>query len=292
MSEGNGHPYSWSAIFNGYNRDEMKKCEFPIISEYLNNQIFPNDFLTHKATVSHIWTQNLKISRKIASASRIPNICVNLNEMIPHIDAVLLARDDSENHMKYALPFLKAGLPIYIDKPIALSISEARNLWNKSHYYDQIFTCSALHFAKEFRPQNLDNNKIGEVKFIWGTTPKSWNKYAIHLIEPMLNLIPNRGNLVSVKPIISTKSSMIKNVHIEWSSGIKAILQTSGNIPTPLFLRVQGTKGYQDLYFSDSFTAFRSALSKFVDLIDGITMNIPRPFTEEIVEILEKGVNA
>ena len=45
MSEGNGHPYSWSAIFNGYNRDEMKNCIFPVIPEYLNNQVFPEDFL-------------------------------------------------------------------------------------------------------------------------------------------------------------------------------------------------------------------------------------------------------
>ena len=33
MSDGNGHPYSWSAIFNGYNRDEMQKCTFPVIPE-------------------------------------------------------------------------------------------------------------------------------------------------------------------------------------------------------------------------------------------------------------------
>ena len=37
-NEGNGHPYSYSAIFNGYNRKELlKKCPYPIIKKYLIN---------------------------------------------------------------------------------------------------------------------------------------------------------------------------------------------------------------------------------------------------------------
>ena len=43
LSAGNGHPYSWSAIVNGYNPEVMKNCGFPIISEYLAKQTFPGD---------------------------------------------------------------------------------------------------------------------------------------------------------------------------------------------------------------------------------------------------------
>ena len=35
MTEGNGHPYSWSAMINGYDRDEMETCGFPVIPRYL-----------------------------------------------------------------------------------------------------------------------------------------------------------------------------------------------------------------------------------------------------------------
>ena len=28
ISSGNGHPYSWSAIINGYNEHEMLNCRF------------------------------------------------------------------------------------------------------------------------------------------------------------------------------------------------------------------------------------------------------------------------
>ena len=66
ISEGNGHPYSWSAIFNGYNADAMASCPFPVIPDYLNERDFPSDFLTEKAIVTHIYTQDYNLSKQIA----------------------------------------------------------------------------------------------------------------------------------------------------------------------------------------------------------------------------------
>ena len=44
-SAGNGHPYSWSAMFNGYDRDLMtRECPYAGIPEYLNKQ--PAETLT------------------------------------------------------------------------------------------------------------------------------------------------------------------------------------------------------------------------------------------------------
>ena len=35
-NNGNGHPYSYSAIFNGFNKKELlKNCPYPIIQKYL-----------------------------------------------------------------------------------------------------------------------------------------------------------------------------------------------------------------------------------------------------------------
>ena len=55
LSEGNGHPYSWSAIFNGCDMAYMKDCGFPVIPEYLSKQRFPDDCIPD-AHVTHIWT--------------------------------------------------------------------------------------------------------------------------------------------------------------------------------------------------------------------------------------------
>ena len=37
-SKGNGHPYSWSAIINGYDKKKMKHCEYKVIPNYLKKK--------------------------------------------------------------------------------------------------------------------------------------------------------------------------------------------------------------------------------------------------------------
>ena len=123
ISKGNGHPYSWSAIINGYDKKKIKDCGFSVIPKYLNKKIYPRDFINN-AKVSHIWTQNIKISKKIASTTYIPNIVKKKEHLIGKVDGILLARDDYKNHYKISKPFLKAGMPVYIDKPISINLDD------------------------------------------------------------------------------------------------------------------------------------------------------------------------
>ena len=39
MVEGNGHPYSWTAIINGqYNAEVMADCGYPVIPHYADRE--------------------------------------------------------------------------------------------------------------------------------------------------------------------------------------------------------------------------------------------------------------
>ena len=72
MVDGNGHPYSWSAIFNGYDPEAMASCPFAGIPEYLDKQ--PKHTLgIPGAKVTHIWTDDPADAVAVAKASLIPN---------------------------------------------------------------------------------------------------------------------------------------------------------------------------------------------------------------------------
>ena len=64
ISKGNGHPYSWAAIINGYEEKLMLDCGFPVIPDYLSKHKFPEESIK-TMTVSHIWTQDINISQHI-----------------------------------------------------------------------------------------------------------------------------------------------------------------------------------------------------------------------------------
>ena len=73
LSYDNGHPYSWSAILNGYDKEKMAKCPWPNIFEYLNAKD-PEAKEVEGVQVTHVWTQDKEISKAIAAASLIENI--------------------------------------------------------------------------------------------------------------------------------------------------------------------------------------------------------------------------
>lgn len=290
LSDGNGHPYSWSAIFNGYNTLEMEECGYPVIPRYLEQQKWP-DSQIKEADVIAIWTQDLELSNHIAKATNIENVVNNYTDMIGMVDAVLLARDDAENHLHFAEPFLKAGIPIYIDKPVALSLRDLEKLYSLEQYPGQIFTCSALRYSYELSLNTQEREDLGEILTISAFTPKSWNKYAAHIIEPVLNNILDKKDIpikcVSAKPINpdSTAGSLI----VHWDSGIQTNFFATDNALTPITIRICGTKGWKDLVFTDSFTAFREALQTFVTGILEQTPMSPKSFNTQVVKLIEEG---
>tara|TARA_B100000035_G_scaffold315477_1_gene336759 strand:+ start:2924 stop:3820 length:897 start_codon:yes stop_codon:yes gene_type:complete len=279
-SEGNGHPYSWSAIFNGYNPEIMNNCGFPSIPIYLSKQKFPDDQLS-EAQVTHIWTQDINLSRHVAAATYIKNVSENCYDFIEHVDGILLARDDAEKHLEMARPFLKAGLPIYIDKPMALSVSDAKKMFNLQQYEGQIFSCSAMKYAPEFKLTRSQIEMIGKVRLIHGYIPKSWNKYSVHIIDPILKIIPDRGQIINHKVLRSNDRVLLM---INFKNGEEIYIQTCGAAVAPTSIRIIGTNGWVDFLFQDTFRAFRLALSDFVQ---GIINKDVRTSSNDILNVIK-----
>lgn len=287
LSEGNGHPYSWSAIFNGYDLEAMEHCGYPVIPRYLERQSWP-ECRIDGAEVVAIWTQDIEQSKHIAKAAHIKEVVENYSDMIGKVDAVLLARDDAENHLKYAEPFLRAGLPIYIDKPIAVSVAALDKLYILQQYNGQIFTCSALRYSQELMLSEADKQRLGQIQQITAHTPKSWQKYAVHIIEPVLNMLPKDDTPIeTLSPKVDDDSG---SLIVRWQSGIQTNFFAVGAAKTPITIRVFGDNDWQDLTFTDSFSAFRAALQAFINGINNKKIASDRAFNEQVVSLLESGI--
>jgi len=287
LSEGNGHPYSWSAIFNSYDLEAMEHCGYPVIPRYLERQSWP-ECRIDGAEVVAIWTQDIEQSKHIAKAAHIKEVVENYSDMIGKVDAVLLARDDAENHLKYAEPFLRAGLPIYIDKPIAVSVAALDKLYSLQQYNGQIFTCSALRYSQELMLSEADKQRLGQIQQITAHTPKSWQKYAVHIIEPVLNMLPKDDTPIeTLSPKVDDDSGSLM---VRWQSGIQTNFFAVGAAKTPITIRVFGDNDWQDLTFTDSFSAFRAALQAFINGINNKKIASDRAFNEQVVSLLESGI--
>lgn len=259
MSPGNGHPYSWSAICNGYDKKAMSSCPFPVIPQYLARQKFPAARL--KGTVvTHIWTQDKKISKHIAAASLVKNIVDDATDMIGKVDAVLLARDDGENHLPMAKPFIEASVPILIDKPLT---DKEEDLPQFVKYYQQgkiIMSCSSARFQRSVL-ELKKSNKLGKILTANGVSPKYWRTYGIHLIEAIYAVMG--GGIASVQNV-GKKDEEI--VHLQYKDDRHAVLQTFAHIASGNVF-FYGEKGCQEVGDPDSFFQFKNMLGHFIEYL-------------------------
>ncbi|MEJ7769117.1 MAG: Gfo/Idh/MocA family oxidoreductase [Chitinophagaceae bacterium] len=86
----------------------------------------------------------------------------SIEDLLKKVDVVLLESVDGRRHLAEALPVLKAGKRMFIDKPIAASLADAMAIFDASEKYKvPIFTASSLRYitgAKE-----IAEGKIGKV---------------------------------------------------------------------------------------------------------------------------------
>ncbi len=281
MSPGNGHPYSWSAIFNGYDRKEMAKCPFPVIPEYLNQQD-PRTMCIKEGRVTHIWTQDPKISKQVARASLIDNVVENLTDLIGKVDAIILARDDGENHLRMAKPFLDAGIPILIDKPLT---DQEDDLKEFVRYYQQgkpIMSCSSMRYARSILDLKA-NKKIGRILTASAVTPKYWRTYAIHMIEAVYAVMG--GGVESVQNVGRSGEEI---VHLDYADGRHAVVQTFAKIGQGNIM-FYGEKGMALAGDPDAFFQFKNMLQHFIKMLQTGKSPIDWKETVEMVKVVIAG---
>jgi predicted dehydrogenase len=231
--------------------------------------------------VTHIWTQDRAVSEHVAKASLIPNVVDRMEDMIGQVDAVLLARDDPENHYAMAKPFIEAGLSIYIDKPLAKTIREAEEIYALEKWPGQIFTCSALAYS-----DGLNIGDIGDIRHIQSFVIKDWKKYAIHVVEPALHLFDWHTKIVSHNVLANDTN---KIVSLTWANGMTTTFTTLYGAQCGFRIQAFGTKGAAEVDFGGTFFMFRNALRAFVEIVRGERKNESREITMKVMDILERG---
>ena len=288
VSEGNGHPYSFSAIINGYNKDAMKDSGWIGILNYLNLKD-ESDFLINKAIVTHIWTQNLNDSIMIANATFIENICDNFEDMIGKVDAVIIARDDYETHFLYAKPFLENGIKVFIDKPLSLNIEELK-FFLPYLKNNQLMSCSGLRYAKELDSIRSNIKNFINIKLIRGTVLNSWEKYGIHMLDGIFNVIE-----FDVKSVLSVHGKHMSVILKNYDESIIQIDALESTVKTFQFdFWCENEKFTAEV--EDNFTAFKRTLFYFLKLIEtgisdinaNLTINLMKTLIAARISVNEK----
>ena len=259
LNEGNGHPISFSCIINGYDDVELKKVGWDVIYKYIRMQN-KADFGFDNVKVTHIWTQDKIQSVQIAKAALIPNVVDDYLEMLGKVDAIIIARDDYENHLLFAKPFLDAGNFVFIDKPLSLKLEEIE--YFKPYILDaKLMSCSGMRYAEELDSIRTNLQNLGNIKLIRGAVLNSMNKYGIHMIESIYSFINTKAVTVNAMDC-SFESLIITN-----EDGSIVQIDSLGATTKVFQLDFFGVKERFHAELNNNFVAFRRTLFGFTEMI-------------------------
>jgi predicted dehydrogenase len=275
MVDGNGHPFSWSAIINGrYNSTVMADCGYPAIPEYLGAQS-PENLGIQGASVTHVWCDQPEHTKQVADAAYIPHIVDQPEDVIGHVDAVIIATDIGREHVERVRPYFDAGLPVFIDKPLTDNRDGLQQFtdWHRSG--KRFMSSSCMRYSKEFIGLRERMHEIGEPRAITVLMAKSWERYGIHALESVYSMLPPGG----YEWVANTGDGGGNVVHLRHHNGVDVVLITTTDLYGAFgVVQLAGTKGSLEARFTDTFYAFKSQLVEFVSYLrTGVE---PQPFEQ------------
>ncbi|HEV2832298.1 MAG TPA: gfo/Idh/MocA family oxidoreductase, partial [Hanamia sp.] len=118
-------------------------------------------------------------------------------------DVILLETNDGRPHLDQALPVLKAGRRLFIDKPVAASLTDTIAIFEAAkHFKIPVFSSSSLRFMAS--AQDVAHGKIGKVLGADTYSPATIEKthpdffwYGIHGVEILYTVMGSGCETVS-----------------------------------------------------------------------------------------------
>lgn len=281
MSEGNGHPFSYSSIINGYSDPGLKASGWSVIYDYVRRRD-PSEFGINGLQVTHAWTQELDQTKILCEACLIPHALLRQEEFIGNVDAVIIARDDYENHYRMAAPFLEAGLHVFVDKPLSLDVEELK-FFKPYLENGKLMSCSGMRYAKELDEPRASLPRYGRLKLIRGAIVLSWEKYGIHLVDAVFGII--KSTPVSIVTLEGSHASLAVNM----ADGSLLQLDSLGESPATFRVDIWGTEFASSHDIRDNFSMFRRMLWHFARSIETNKPAIPPQHTIDLMRLMIAG---
>lgn len=155
------------------------------------------EFLYPDCRVTGIFGLDRERTQEVATAGKIDYIAEKPEDLLGKVDAVMVVFRHGDLHAKYALPFIRAGIPTWIDKPFAIKNEDAKSIIEASAKYNTPVTggstCKYAYDILNIRNAVEFYNRIGKVKSAMINFPAELVNeygglyfYGAHLVEMTL----------------------------------------------------------------------------------------------------------
>lgn len=212
-------------------------------------------------------------------------ITESIEELLDLVDVVLLETNDGRLHLEQALPVLKAGKMMFIDKPMTASLSDAMVIFEQSKKYKApVFSASSLRYLEN--AQLAANGEIGKIVGASTFSPCKLEPthpdlfwYGIHGVEILYT-------------VMGTGCKQVTRIHTEGTDEVVGIWE-DGRVGTFRGIRT-GKSGYGGTAFGEKgilelgpYQGYKPLVLEIVKFFQSGNVPIPSGDTLEILAFME-----
>ncbi|MBX7213828.1 MAG: Gfo/Idh/MocA family oxidoreductase [Thermoflexales bacterium] len=151
----------------------------------------------------------------------IPQVCDSLDELVASVDAGLVLSQNWDLHLERARPFLEAGKPVFIDKPIAGRLADLEALQAlAARTGTPVAGGSTMRYAEELVTLREKVAGLGGAVSAWASGPGDLLNYGTHILEMVLAFFGPQAEAVTH---VGGKRSLL--FHLELRDGPPVLVQ-------------------------------------------------------------------
>lgn len=176
------HSIAFTKELNGTDKKEQYK-NYQVVAAYpYGSKTIKSSFDRIPGYIEQVKEMGVEIAPSIA-------------DLLKKVDVVLLETNDGNLHLEQAYEVFKAGKPMFIDKPLGATLSQAIAIYQLAREYNiPIFSSSAVRFTPQ--NQQLRAGELGKIIGADTYSPASRERthpdfgwYGIHGVEALFTIL-------------------------------------------------------------------------------------------------------
>jgi predicted dehydrogenase len=180
-TSGSNHGTAFATIFNGW--DETKVAGFA-------GTFVKSPTRIQGVEVVKVWDPLPEAAGALAAACRISTVANSPAECCDDVDAVILIDDGSGRQWQYAEYPLRQGVPVFCDKPLAMTAREAKQVADLAAATGTpLMSASSLRFVPDVVGLRQRIQEIGPIKLAVATGPGELIYYGIHALSMVYSVL-------------------------------------------------------------------------------------------------------
>ncbi|MDD2474700.1 MAG: Gfo/Idh/MocA family oxidoreductase [Dysgonamonadaceae bacterium] len=177
--------------------------------------------------VKYVWGETDEAAKNAMEKGGIPFQVKDPAEMMGKIDALIVDHRHPKYHLEPAIPFVKAGIPTFIDKPFCYRAPEGKAFLELAHKSGAPVTSySSIGYSEATFNLREQVRNMEDVRQVLTTGPVVLDSeygnvffYGVHMVQPLMAIFGE-----DIEQVRVSRSGSLGNASLKFSSGLFATM--------------------------------------------------------------------